>query len=112
MKHEVREAEASSERKDVVASLLRTRRRTAPISALLLGSAILALLWKVTVPELDVLHQQHVVRANVAAGLAAVLAAAAAGRGRSGRATARFRADPITPRSRRTAARHSSKAST
>jgi hypothetical protein len=73
VKHEVREAEASSERKDVVASLLRTRRRTAPISALLLGGAILALLGKVTVPELDVLHQQHVVRANVAAGLAAVL---------------------------------------
>ena len=73
VKHEVQEAEASSERKDVVASLLRTRPHTAPVVALLLGSAVLALLGKVTVPELDVLREQHVVRAKVAAGLAAVL---------------------------------------
>jgi pilin/uncharacterized protein DUF2628 len=72
VKREVSEAEASSERKDVVAALLRERRHTAPIVALGLGGAIIALLLSVTVPELDVLHRQHVVRASVAAGLAAV----------------------------------------
>ena len=72
VKHEVEEAEASSERKDVVASLLRARRHTAPITAMVLGATMLALLLKVTVPELSVLHEQHVVRAKVSAGLAAV----------------------------------------
>ena len=73
VKHEVMEAEASSERKDVVASLLRARPHTAPLTALALGATVLALLVKVTVPELSVLHEQHVVRAKVSAGLAAVL---------------------------------------
>jgi len=72
VKHEVEEAEASSERKDVVASLLRARRHTAPVTAMALGATMIALLLKVTVPELSVLHEQHVVRAKVSAGLAAV----------------------------------------
>ena len=68
---EVREAEAVSERNDVVAALLRGRRHTAPAAALALGSGMLALLVAFTAPELSVRHEQHVVRANVAAGIAA-----------------------------------------
>ena len=72
VKHQVREAEAASERKDVVAALLTSRRQTAPLAALAIGSAVVVLLLNVTVPELSVVHEQRVVRANVAAGLAAV----------------------------------------
>jgi pilin/uncharacterized protein DUF2628 len=72
VKREVREAEAASERKDIVAALLSARRRTAPVAALAAGGGMLALLLNVTVPELSVLYEQRVVRANVAAGLAAV----------------------------------------
>lgn len=72
VKREVREAEAASERKDVVAALLSARRRTAPAAALAAGVGMLALLLNVTVPELAVLYEQHVVRANVATGLASV----------------------------------------
>src|SRR4029450_1559530 len=72
VKHQVREAEATSERKDEVASLLSARQQTDPLAAFAIGSAVIALLRKVTVPEFSVLHEQHVVRANVAAGLAAV----------------------------------------
>jgi hypothetical protein len=72
VKHQVREAEATSERKDEVASLLSARQQTDPLAAFAVGSAVIALLLKVTVPEFSVLHEQHVVRANVAAGLAAV----------------------------------------
>ena len=72
VKHQVREAEATSERKDVVASILSARRQTAPVTAFAVGSAVVALLLKVTVPELSAIYDQHVVRGNVAAGLAAV----------------------------------------
>ena len=72
VKREVRDAEAASERKDIVAALLSARRRTAPVAAFAVGAGVLALLLKITVPELSALHEQHVVRAKVAAGLAAV----------------------------------------
>ena len=109
VKHEVRRSR-SRERAEgrgglAVCARAAARRRSPRCCS---AAPSLALLWTVTVPELDVLHEQHVVRANVAAGLAAVRAAAAAGRGAVGAHAARFRADPITPRSRRSAARHSS----
>ena len=72
VKREVRDAEAAFDKNDEVAALLTARRRTAPFAALALGTGTLALLLQVTVPELGVLYDQHVVRANVAAGLAAV----------------------------------------
>jgi hypothetical protein len=72
VKQEVQNAEAAFARNDEVAALLSARRRTAPIAALALGTGVVALLLQVTVPELGVLYDQHVVRANVAAGLAAV----------------------------------------
>ena len=72
VRHQVRAAEATTDRKDEVASLLTARRQTAPVTAFIVGSFVIALLLTVTVPELSVLHEQHVVRANVAAGLAAV----------------------------------------
>jgi len=72
VKHQVREAEAASERKDVVAALLSGRRQTAPLAAAAIGSAVFGLLLNVTIPELGVIHERHVVRATVVAGLAAV----------------------------------------
>jgi hypothetical protein len=72
VKHQVQEAEATSERKDIVASILSARRQTAPVTAFVVGSAVVALLLKVTVPELSAIYDQHLVRGNVAAGLAAV----------------------------------------
>ena len=71
VKLEVRAAEAASERTDVVADLLRARRHTAPDAAFAIGGAMLLLLSLVTVPELSVFHEQRVVRANVAASIAA-----------------------------------------
>jgi Pilin (bacterial filament)/Protein of unknown function (DUF2628) len=72
VRNEVQDAEAALGKSDEVAALLTARRRTAPFAALALGTSILALLVQVTLPELGVLYEQHVVRANVAAGIAAV----------------------------------------
>jgi hypothetical protein len=72
VRREVREAEASCEGADDVVALLGSRRRTAPIAALALGGGMIVLLLNVALPEQAALYRQRVVRANVAAGIAAV----------------------------------------
>ena len=72
IRRQVRAAEAASERTDEVAAILCAERPTAMWAALVFGGAALALLLAVAVPGLRVLYDQHVVRGQVAAGLAAV----------------------------------------
>jgi hypothetical protein len=72
IRRRVREAEAASEQTDEVAAILCAKRPTALWAALLFGGASLLLLAEATVPDLRVLYGQHVIRSQVAAGLAAV----------------------------------------
>jgi hypothetical protein len=71
VRRDVARAEAATARTDEVASILCARRRTAPWRAIALGSAALAIVANVAVPLLEGLHDQRLVRARVAAGVAA-----------------------------------------
>jgi hypothetical protein len=71
VQRDVFRAEAATDRTDRVASLLCARRRAAPWLALALSAAVVALFAKTAMPGLERLYDQRVVRARVAAGVAA-----------------------------------------
>jgi hypothetical protein len=71
VRRDVSRAEAASERSDEVAARLAAGRRTAPLAALLLGVGALGILALSLRPGLAALHEREVVRARVAAALAA-----------------------------------------
>lgn len=71
VQRDVQKAEAATDRTDRVASLLCARRRAAPWLALALSAAVVALFAQTVMPGLERLYDQRVVRARVAAGVAA-----------------------------------------
>ncbi len=71
VRRDVFRAEATTARTDQVASLLSARRRAAPWLALGLSAAIVALFARTAMPGLERLYDQRVVRARVAASVAA-----------------------------------------
>lgn len=71
VRRDVRRAEAATERTDQVASMLCARQRAAPLLALGLCAAAVALFAKTGMPWLEQLYDARLVRARVAAGVAA-----------------------------------------
>ena len=71
VQRDVFRAEATTDRTDQVASLLCARRRAAPWLSLALSAAVVALFATTVMPELERLYDQRLVRARVAAGVAA-----------------------------------------
>ncbi len=71
VQRDVFRAEAATERTDQVASLLCARRRAAPWLSLALSAGVVALFAKTAMPVLEQLYDQRLVRAHVAAGVAA-----------------------------------------